>query len=133
MNIYKPELVHGDKVPMMITHPKHMVPKNGPYTVGGDAFAAGRGAAVSELGNKIGAEAVLRSGTFEDVMLRTLDKVSSEKQFADDLIRQAIIDPESVDSHDITIAQAKASMSLNITRTVLNRIVQGWKDIINTR
>jgi flagellar hook-basal body complex protein FliE len=133
MTIYKPELVQGDTVSMKITHPKHMVPKNGPYTVGGDAFAMGRGAAVSELGNKIGAEAVLRSGTFEDVMLRALDKVSAEKQFADELIQQAIVDPESVDSHDITIAQAKASMSLNITRTVLNRIVQGWKDIINTR
>jgi flagellar hook-basal body complex protein FliE len=133
MTLYKPELVHGDKIPMTITHPKHMVPKNGPYTVGGDTFAAGRGTVISELGNKIGAESVLRSGAFEDVMLRTLDKVSAEKQFADDLIQQAIVDPESVDSHDITIAQAKASMSLNITRTILNRIVQGWKDIINTR
>jgi flagellar hook-basal body complex protein FliE len=118
---------------MTITHPKHMVSKNGPYTVGGDTFAAGRGEVISELGNKIGAEAVLRSGTFEDVMLQTLDNVSAEKQFADNLIQQAIIDPESVDSHDITIAQAKASMSLNITRTILNRVVQGWKDIINTR
>jgi flagellar hook-basal body complex protein FliE len=133
MTLYKPELVHGDKIPMTITHPKHMVPRNGPYTVGGDTFAVGRGAVISELGNKIGADAALRSSAFEDVMLRTLDKVSAEKQFADDLIQQAIVDPESVDSHDITIAQAKASMSLNITRTILNRIVQGWKDIINTR
>jgi flagellar hook-basal body complex protein FliE len=133
MTIYRPELVQGDKVSMKITHPKHMVPQNGPYIVGGDAFAEGRGGAVSELGNKIGAESVLRSGTFEDVMLQALDTVSAEKQFADNLIQQAIVDPESVDSHDITIAQAKANMSLNITRTILNRIVQGWKDIINTR
>jgi flagellar hook-basal body complex protein FliE len=133
MTIYRPELVQGDKVPMKITHPKHMVPKNGPYTVGGLSFAEGRGGAVSELGNRIGAEAALRSGTFGDAMLRALDGVSAEKQFADNLIQQAVVDPESVDSHDITIAQSKASMSLNITRTVLNRIVQGWRDIINTR
>jgi flagellar hook-basal body complex protein FliE len=133
MTIYRPELVQGDKVAMKITHPKHMVPKNGPYTVGGDAFADGRGGAVSALGNKIGAEAALRSGAFDDAMLRALDAVSAEKQFADSLIQQSIVDPESVDSHDITIAQAKANMSLNITRTILNRIVQGWKDIINTR
>ncbi|MDR2070784.1 MAG: flagellar hook-basal body complex protein FliE [Treponema sp.] len=132
MTVYRPELVQGDLVPMKITHPKHLVPKDGPYTVGGD-FARGRGGAVSELGNKIGAESVLRSGKFEDVMLRALDTVSAETQFADNLIQQAIVDPESVDSHDITIAQAKASMSFNITRTVLNRIVQGWRDIINTR
>ncbi|MDR2740979.1 MAG: flagellar hook-basal body complex protein FliE [Treponema sp.] len=137
MTIYRPELVQGDKVSMKIAHPKHMVPQNGPYTIGGDTFGAGkvqgRGGAVSELGNKIGAEAAIRSGTFEDAMLRALDVVSAEKQFADGLIQQAIVDPESVDSHDITIAQAKASMSLNITRTILNRIVQGWRDIINTR
>jgi flagellar hook-basal body complex protein FliE len=133
MTIYRPELVQGDKVSMKITHPKHMVPKNGPYTVGGGAVVAGRGGAVSELGNKTGAESALRSGAFEDVMLRALDAVSAEKQAADNLIQQAIVDPESVDSHDITIAQAKANMSLNITRTILNRIVQGWRDIINTR
>jgi flagellar hook-basal body complex protein FliE len=133
MTIYRPQLVESEKLPMTISHPKHLVPKNGPYTVGGDAVAPGRGGAISELGNKIGAESVLRSGMFEDVMLRALDSVSAEKQFADSLIQQAIVDPESVDSHDITIAQAKANMSLNITRTVLNRIVQGWRDIINTR
>jgi flagellar hook-basal body complex protein FliE len=118
---------------MTITHPKHLVPQNGPYAVGGGALVPGRGGVVSELGDKIGAESVLRSGVFEDAMLRALDSVSAEKQFADSLIQQAIVDPESVDSHDITIAQAKANMSLNITRTILNRIVQGWRDIINTR
>jgi flagellar hook-basal body complex protein FliE len=133
MNIYKPELVNGDKVPMAITHPKHLVPLKGPYTVGGNAFAPGRGAVVSELENKIGAEAVIRSGTFEDTMLRALDKISGEQQFASNLAQAAITDPGSIDPHDITIAQAKAAMSLNIARTVLNRVVQGWKDIINTR
>jgi flagellar hook-basal body complex protein FliE len=38
-----------------------------------------------------------------------------------------------VDVHDITTAQAKAALSLNIARNVLNRVVQGWRDLINTR
>jgi flagellar hook-basal body complex protein FliE len=38
-----------------------------------------------------------------------------------------------MDPQDITIAQAKAGMSLNIARNILNRVVQGWKDVINTR
>ncbi|MDR3337515.1 MAG: flagellar hook-basal body complex protein FliE [Treponema sp.] len=38
-----------------------------------------------------------------------------------------------MDIHDVTIAQAEAAMSLNISRTILNRIVQGWRDLINTR
>jgi flagellar hook-basal body complex protein FliE len=125
MNIYRPELVFGDKVPLTVTHPKHMVPLKGGYTPSGQAL--------SDLGNKIGTEAVLRSGGFEDAMLKALDMVSAEQHAPGDLMQAAIVDPGSVDSHDITIAQAKAGMSLNITRTVLNRVVQGWKDIINTR
>jgi flagellar hook-basal body complex protein FliE len=124
MNIYRPELVSGDKVPLAITHPKHLVPLKG-------GFKAGAG--IAELGDKIGAEAVLRSGVFEDTMLRALDKVSADQHFSDSLTQAAVTDPGSVDIHDITIAQAKAGMSLNIARTVLSRIVQGWRDLINTR
>lgn len=125
MTLYRPELVTGDRVPMRVTHPHHMVPQKGNFTA--------EGKALSELGNKIGAEMVLRSGTFEDAMLKALDMVSAQQQAPGDLMQAALTDPGTVDVHDITIAQAKASMSLNITRTVLNRVVQGWKDLINTR
>ena len=91
------------------------------------------GAAINELGGTIGAEAVTRAGTFDDAMLQALDKVSQLQQEPSNLIQQSIIDPESVDVHDITKAQAEASLALNITRTVLDRIVRGWKEIINTR
>jgi flagellar hook-basal body complex protein FliE len=66
-------------------------------------------------------------------MLKALDTVSAQQQAPGELIQAALTEPGSVDVHDITIAQAKAAMSLNITRTVLNRVVQGWKDLINTR
>jgi flagellar hook-basal body complex protein FliE len=85
------------------------------------------------MGDTIGAEAAIRAGAFEDTMLKALDRVSADQEFAGALVQAAITEPGSVDTHDITIAQAKANMSLNITRTVLNRIVQGWKDLINTR
>jgi flagellar hook-basal body complex protein FliE len=66
-------------------------------------------------------------------MLQAMDKVSGDQQFASQLVQQSITDPDSVDTHDITIAQAKASMSLNIARNVLSRLVQDWRDLINTR
>jgi flagellar hook-basal body complex protein FliE len=94
---------------------------------------AASGRALSDLGEKIGAGAVVRSGAFEDAMLLALDRVSAYQQASSDLAQAAVTDPESVDIHDITVAEAKASMSLNIARTVLNRLVQGWKDLINTR
>jgi len=112
-------------VQMKLTNPKHMPQQNSPYF--------GSGNKVIALEKKIDADYVTRAGTFEHAMLQALDKVSGADQFAKHLEKEAIINPESVDIHDITIAQAEAGMALNITRNVLNRMVQGWKDIINTR
>ncbi|MDR1031155.1 MAG: flagellar hook-basal body complex protein FliE [Treponema sp.] len=123
MTIGVPQLIAIDKIPLQVTHPKHLVPVS--------SHSPGRD--LASLGDTIGVESALRSGNFEDAMLRALDRVSGDQQQASDLIQRAITEPGSVDVHDITIAQAKASMSLNISRTVLNRLVQGWKDLINTR
>jgi flagellar hook-basal body complex protein FliE len=128
MTIYKPELAGPGvlpNLPLAITHPKHLVSRAEDFAV------IGRN--ISSLGEKTGAEGAIRSGTFEDTMLQALDKVSAYQQTSSDLAQKAITDPGSVDIHDITIAQAEAGMALNITRNVLNRIVQGWRDIINTR
>jgi len=110
---------------MMRTHPKHMLPPDSPYF--------GSGNKVLALEKKIDAQHVTRAGTFEQAMLQALDKVSGADQFTKQLEKEAIINPDSVDIHDITIAQAEASMALNITRNVLSRLVQGWRDLINTR
>jgi flagellar hook-basal body complex protein FliE len=110
---------------MQVTHPKHFtVNPAAPGNIGKNIIA---------LGKMTGADSITRSGTFEQSMLQALDKVSGDQQFASVLSQQAVTDPGSVDVHDITIAQAKAEMSLNITRNVLSRLVQGWKDLINTR
>jgi flagellar hook-basal body complex protein FliE len=107
------------------THPKHMGPLDSPY--------AGSGNNILSLEKKIGAEGITRAGSFEVAMLQALDKVSGAQQQVSALEKEAIINPDSVDIHDITIAQAEASMSLNITRNILSRLVQGWRDLINTR
>jgi flagellar hook-basal body complex protein FliE len=112
-------------VSMLRTHPNHMGAINSPY--------AGSGNNILALEKKTGAEGITRAGTFETAMLQALDKVSGAQQTVNVLEKEAIINPDSVDIHDITIAQAEASMSLNITRNILTRLVQGWKDIINTR
>ncbi|MCL2833468.1 MAG: flagellar hook-basal body complex protein FliE [Treponema sp.] len=128
MTIYKPELVNvntAKDIPLKLTHPYHMTPSFDSVLNQGQNLAS--------LGDTIGADAVLGSGTFADTMLSSLDKVSAYQQLASNMVQEAITDPDSYDAHDITIAQAEAGMALNITRNVLNRIVQGWKDLINTR
>jgi flagellar hook-basal body complex protein FliE len=110
---------------MMQTHPKHMGPVDSPY--------AGSGKNVLALEKKIGAGDITRAGTFEQAMLQALDKVSGSQQYASELMREAIVNPDGVDIHDITIAQAEASMSINAARNILSRLVQGWRDLINAR
>jgi flagellar hook-basal body complex protein FliE len=110
---------------MLRTQPKHMGPVDSPYF--------GSGNKVIALEKKIGAEGVTRAGAFERAMLQALDKVSGAQQHVSNLEKEAIINPDSVDIHDITIAQAEAGMALGITRNILSRLVQGWRDLINTR
>jgi len=128
MSLYRPELQSfGTQpyLPLRVTHPNHIVSSNTEFL--------NLGGRITETEKKIGAEAVIRSGTFEEAMLSALDKVSAYQQYASNLNQMALIDPDSVNVEDVTIAQAEAMMSLNITRTVLNRVVQGWRDLINTR
>jgi flagellar hook-basal body complex protein FliE len=127
MSIYKPELNFGSKpfLPMAVTHKDHIANKAAEFSALGNQ--------ITETGKKIGADAVIRSGTFTDAMLGALDKVSAYQQFASSLNQAAIIDPDSVNVEDVMIAQAEASMSLNIARNVLNRLIQSWRDLINTR
>ena len=112
-------------VTMKLTNPKHMVMPDSPYFGNGNKAIA--------LEKRIGAEHVTGAGTFEHAMLQALDKVSGAQQTASDLAIEAMLDPDSVDIHDVTMAQAEASLALNITRNVLSRLVQGWRDLINTR
>jgi len=110
---------------MNATRAKHMTPPDSPYQ--------GSGNNVLLLRDTIGANGVTKAGTFEDSLLQALDKVSGSQHKASDLQTQAIVNPDSVDIHDITIAQAEANMTLGITRNILSRLVQGWRDLINTR
>jgi len=112
-------------ITMNQTHSRHMLPPDSPYF--------GSGNKILHLRDTVGAQGITRAGTFEDAMLKALDNVSGAQLNASSLQREAIINPGSVDIHDITIAQAEASMALGITRNILSRLVQSWRDLINTR
>ena len=78
-------------------------------------------------------EAAPVNGSFQSILLQSLDKVSGAQQRASALHQEAILNPDLVDAHDITIAQYQASSALNLTRNILNQLVQGWRELINTR
>jgi len=78
----------------------------------------------------VGAE---KKETFQDAMLKAMDGVNALQKKSETDIEAFMIDPESVDAHDVTISMSEANMSLSIAKTVLNRVVSAWKDLINTR
>ena len=128
MSIYRPELQNfGIKpyLPLNVTHEKHIGNRATDFTAMGNK--------ITETGKKIGADAVIRSGTFTEAMLGALDKVSAYSQYASNMGQAALLEPDSVNVEDVMVAQAEANLSLNVTRNVLNRLVQSWRDLINTR
>jgi flagellar hook-basal body complex protein FliE len=129
-----PRLQDPYKLDMTVTNRSHYT-SNMTVANGGSG-----GGAIAALSGKIGADGALHAGSrgaggvsFADEMLKAVDKVSGNQNFAAKLTELAITNPDSVDVHDITIAQAEAEMSLNIARTIINRLTQAWKDVINAR
>lgn len=87
-------------------------------------------ASAAALGRVGGASA---GSSFEDALLKAMDGVNADQQKTSNLIQQMVVAPDSVNAHDVTIAMAEANLSLNLAKTILNRVVTAWKDVINTR
>ncbi|PKL08609.1 MAG: flagellar hook-basal body complex protein FliE [Spirochaetae bacterium HGW-Spirochaetae-7] len=102
--------VGGDRLKLSRTDPLH--------------FASGGG--TPGLGD-------VKPASFENAMLKAMDGVNAAQVDSSNAMQAMLTDPDSIDAHDVTIAMAKANMSLDITRTILTRVVTAWKDIINTR
>ena len=71
--------------------------------------------------------------SFGKVLMKGLVKVNDMQQESLDLSRKMITDPDSVDVHDVTISLAQANMSLNITKTVVDRVIRAYRDITGAR
>lgn len=85
------------------------------------------------IGSGTTASSVDDPSSFGNAMLKALDSVNADQQKSNDLVEQMLVDPDSVDAHEITIGMAEASLSLNLAKTLLSRVVTAWKDVINTR
>lgn len=110
----------------------------GATPVGGDSLKLSRAdprhfATGGSVAGKTPALGQEQTVSFEDAMLKAMDGVNAMQIDSANAEEAMLINPDSIDVHDVTIAMAKANMSLDITRTVLSRVVTAWKDIINTR
>jgi len=73
------------------------------------------------------------TASFEQTLLKAFDSMNAKQQKTDELAQQMIIDPESVDPHDVTIAMAEANLSLKIAQSVIDRVIKGWNDVTTSR
>jgi flagellar hook-basal body complex protein FliE len=106
-NSLDPSQVFGDQFALNRTHPSHY----------GDG----------ELGAPQG------QPSFGQMLFESLSSVNADQQNANNLSVQAVVNPDSINPHDVTIAMAKANMSLSITKNVVDRVVQAYKDITTLR
>lgn len=70
---------------------------------------------------------------FRDTLMGSLGEVNDAQINHEQLSIQAVVNPDSVEAHDLTIAAAEANMTLGITRNVVDRVIQAYRDITNLR
>tara|TARA_B100000614_G_scaffold69890_1_gene62099 strand:- start:686 stop:1015 length:330 start_codon:yes stop_codon:yes gene_type:complete len=109
MNLLDPSQVHGNTMEIARTNPNHL---------------PGRYDQLPQAPESTG---------FRDALIGSLEEVNGAQMAHEQLSVQAVVDPESVEPHDLTIAAAKANMALGITRNVVDRVIQAYRDITNLR
>jgi flagellar hook-basal body complex protein FliE len=102
--------ISGHVVDLQRTHPNHMASKLHPQT---GTAAEGK--------------------NFGRVLTDTLEDVNGLAQESTQLTQQYIIDPDSVDAHDVTIAMSKANLAVALTKSVVDGALNAYKEIINLR
>jgi flagellar hook-basal body complex protein FliE len=112
MALIDPTIAAGDVVKLARTDPRHLV---------------GMGEALS---------APAAGGTeqkFGDLLLGALGSVNDSQLKAMDLSQRMITDPGSVNVEDVTIALADANLALSMTKSIVDRALAAYREIINIR
>jgi len=111
MDIFSSEQVSGHKITLKTTDPRHFT---GKY-------------------NNTTGRLEKENSTFADKMFEALHGVNKLQQETNDLSLKMVTDPDSIDAHDITIAIAKANSALQITKAVVDKAIQAYKEILSFR
>ncbi len=93
----------------------------------------GTGAIASLTQSAKDTNGVSNKGSFDSFLIDAVSSMNDKQQMASNISEQVIIDPDSVDVHDVTIAMAEANLSLTLANTVISRITQAWSEITTTR
>jgi flagellar hook-basal body complex protein FliE len=112
MALLDPSQVAGSLVNLVRTDPRHLAGA-------GDAEPAAAAGGVE--------------GDFGQLLMKALGGVNDSQLTAMDLSQKAFTDPSSVNVEDVTIALANASLALSMTKSIVDRALAAYREIINTR
>ena len=70
---------------------------------------------------------------FGKLFFQALNQVNDLQQHSMNMAQTLLIDPDSVNVHDVTIALAEANLALSMTKTIMDRAVRAYQAIISTR
>lgn len=111
MSIFGPSQVSGDIVQLKRTSPQHLDSAGQTGPVGGTKPKNG----------------------FQNMLLNAINGVNDVTQKSLSLEQQAIVNPKSVNAHDVMIALAESNMAVSLTKAVTDRVLRAYQDIINVR
>ena len=73
------------------------------------------------------------SGSFADMLNGVISKTNDLQIDAENLMQQMIVNPKSVDIHQVMIASQKAEVALGLTKAVRDGAINAYRELINLR
>lgn len=71
--------------------------------------------------------------SFSKVLNSALKKVNGLQHNSDYLTQKMITSPNEVNIHEVMIAMQKAQFSLNFTKSIRDRVVRAYQDVMSMR
>ncbi|MEN2997677.1 MAG: flagellar hook-basal body complex protein FliE [Brevinematia bacterium] len=71
--------------------------------------------------------------SFGELLLRAIDDVNRKELEAKSLQEMAVVSPEEVNVHEVIIAEEEARLSLLFVKTVIEKGITAWRDLLNLR
>lgn len=71
--------------------------------------------------------------SFAELLREGVERVNQAQQSHEALATQAIINPNEVDVHDVTIAAAQADLSIQLARNIIDRALNTYRELTTLR
>jgi flagellar hook-basal body complex protein FliE len=73
------------------------------------------------------------SADFGTMFNKMLSDVNDMELKATDLANQMVVNPDSVNIHDVQIASEQAEMGILLTKGIIDRVIRAYREITNLR